>query len=161
MADFEAVRRFLPAVQGALPSLTTFELMWADYVDTICRTSAQARNPFAESYPLYVLLEAEGIALEQFEAALMTQIESGRVQDAVIAQSGKDAAALWSIRDGIADLLSVVDSFASFDVGLPVSRMQAFCRKCGSGPADTLPRRAQPGVRAHGRRQPAPDHLDR
>ena len=48
------------------------------------------------------------------------------LSDALIAASGKDSAAFWAIRDGVADLMAGLNGFATFDVGLPISRMEAF-----------------------------------
>lgn len=126
MTDFDAASQFLRTIQGALPSITTFEVLWSDYVTTICNTSEQARHPFEQNHPMYVLLEAEGGTQTQFEAILAEQMETGLVQDAVIANNGRDRQALWAIRDGIADLLAELKGFANFDIGLPISRMQAF-----------------------------------
>ena len=126
MPDFQSTTAFLQAVQGELASITSFEVMWQNYVDEVCRVSPVARQPFEEPHPMYVLLEAEGCSEEQFQQAIFNQIEAGLVSDAAMASSGKDVADFWTIRDGVADLMSNLNGFATFDVGLPISKMKDF-----------------------------------
>ena len=51
------------------------------------------------------------------------------ILDAAIAQSGRDSDQFWMIRDAIGDMLSRIPHVANFDIGLPISRMQAFLSK--------------------------------
>lgn len=137
LPDFKSTTAFLQAIMGDLPSVTSFEVMWQNYVNAVCDACEPARQPFEEQHAIYVLLEAEGCTPEQFEQALAKQLESGLVSDAMvegeavlsdalIAASGKDSAAFWAIRDGVADLMAGLNGFATFDVGLPISSMEAF-----------------------------------
>lgn len=137
LADFESTTAFLQAIMAALPGITSFEVMWQNYVNAICEVSPQARQPFDEQHAIYVLLEAEGCTSDQFQQALFEQMEGGLVSDAIvegdavlsdaiIAASGKDSDAFWTIRDGVADLMASLDGFATFDVGLPISSMKDF-----------------------------------
>lgn len=126
LPDFESTAAFLQAVQGELASITSFEVMWQSYVDKICEVTPQARQPFDTTHPLYVLLEAEGCSEEQFQQALFEQMEAGLVTDVVMANSGKDVSDFWTIRDGVADLMGSLKGFATFDVGLPISKMKDF-----------------------------------
>jgi len=126
LPDFESTSAFLQAVQGELASITSFEVMWQNYVDEVCRVIPQARHPFDTPPAMYVLLEAEGCSEEQFQQALFEQIESGLVSDVVMANSGKDVSDFWALRDGVADLMANLNGFATFDVGLPISKMKDF-----------------------------------
>ncbi len=126
LSDFQATTTFLKNIMANLPGVTSFEVMWKSYVNAICEVSEQARQPFDQQYELYVLLEAEGCTDEQFEQALFQQMENNLVKDAVIANSVKDSDAFWTIRDGVADLMTTLAGFASFDVGLPISKMKEF-----------------------------------
>lgn len=139
MPDFDSTTAFLQAVQGELASITSFEVMWQNYVDEVCRVSPVARQPFEEQHPLYVLLEAEGCTEEQFQQAVFEQIEAGLVTDAAMASSGKDVADFWSIRDGVADLMSNLKGFATFDVGLPISKMKDFIAATDKALLDRFP----------------------
>jgi FAD/FMN-containing dehydrogenase len=139
MPDFDSTTAFLQAVQGELASITSFEVMWQNYVDEVCQVSPVARQPFEEKHPLSVLLEAEGCSEEQFQQAVFEQIEAGLVTDAAMASSGKDVADFWTIRDGVADLMSNLKGFATFDVGLPISKMKDFIAATDKALIDRFP----------------------
>lgn len=126
MPDFESTSAFLQAIQGELASITSFEAMWESYVNRVCEVIPQVRQPFETTHPLYVLLEAEGCTEEQFQEALAEQLEAGLVSDVIIPSSGQGVSDFWAIRDGVADLMSGLNGFATFDVGLPISKMKAF-----------------------------------
>ena len=53
-------------------------------------------------------------------------METGLVEDVVIAQSQKDADMFWAIRDGIGDVTPLLTPMANFDISIPISRMNAF-----------------------------------
>ena len=126
LPDFESTSAFLQAVQGELASITSFEVMWKSYVNKVCEVNQQVRQPFETEHPLYVLLEAEGCSEEQFQLALFEQLENGLVSDVVMPSGGQGVADFWAIRDGVADLMGSLTGFATFDVGLPISKMKAF-----------------------------------
>ena len=119
--------------------LSAFEVMWQNYVDEVCRVSPAGRQPFETQHPIYVLLEAEGCSEEQFQQAVFEQIEAGLVSDAAMASSGKDVADFWAIRDGVADLMSNLKGFATFDVGLPISKMKDFIAATDKALLDRFP----------------------
>jgi len=124
--DFAAATRLLREARRQLAEMTAFELMWRDFFDASAEVIGAA-SPFAEAYPLYVLIEtlggdAEGgaAAVERFlEAAL----EDGTVVDAVVAASLDQAARLWAFREGIAELLPRVRPCATFDVSVAMPLM--------------------------------------
>ena len=111
--------------------LSTFEAMWASYFDAICERHPTARSPFgANRYPLYALIEIEtadeASSLERLESALTFAMEMGLVEDAVLAQSGREAQAFWEIRDGVGDLPDLLKISSAFDVSVPTSVMGNF-----------------------------------
>jgi FAD/FMN-containing dehydrogenase len=79
---------------------------------------------------LYVLTELEGPDTERdeavFESALSSAMEEGFVVDAAIASSGREREGFWKIRDGVAEIGSLIKAGANFDVSVPISRMQPF-----------------------------------
>ena len=111
-------------------NVSSFEVMWSDYYQFIVDHVDHVRSPFERSYPLYVLLETEGSQQEQdeerFMAVLGDAMETGLVEDVVIAQSQKDADMFWAIRDGIGDVTPLLTPMANFDISIPISRMNAF-----------------------------------
>ncbi|MGB0846511.1 MAG: FAD-binding oxidoreductase [Thiolinea sp.] len=126
LPDFESTTAFLQGIMAELPGVTSFEVMWQKYVNAICEVSEPAQQPFDQQHAIYVLLEAEGCTPDQFQQALFDFMETGLISDALIAASGKDSDAFWAIRDGVADLMAGLNGFATFDVGLPISRMKDF-----------------------------------
>lgn len=128
--SFDQVIVFLQLMQASLNKVTAFETMWLDYYQMSLRFNPNLVSPFSTEYPLYVLLQADGVnersEKSNFEQALHTAMEAGIVLDAVIAQSQTEAGNLWQIRDGIAAILGGKSKLANFDIGVPISRMQAF-----------------------------------
>ena len=114
-------------------SLSAFEVMWASYFDYVTDYIDKLQSPFESGYPLYVLIETEGTDsasdTDRFESALGSALESGVIEDAVIAQSEKDAQTFWSIRDGIAEITTPLSPYAGIDVSLSVADMPGFLDK--------------------------------
>ncbi|MFL2554264.1 MAG: FAD-binding oxidoreductase [Candidatus Rariloculaceae bacterium] len=111
-------------------SLSAYEVMWASYFDYVTDYIEKLQSPFAHSYPLYALIETEGTNaatdMERFERALGAALESGVIEDAVVAKSEKEAQTFWSIRDGIAEITTALTPYAGVDVSLSISDMPAF-----------------------------------
>jgi len=111
-------------------SLSAYEVMWSAYFDYVIGFAEDLRSPFDETFPLYALVEIEGsdqsTDAERFEAALGAALESGLIEDAVIAQSEKDARVFWAIRDGIGEITPSLQPYASLDVSLDIDVMPAF-----------------------------------
>lgn len=125
---FDDVVDFLQIMQRGLVRITAFELMWANYTETVYAMNPDYRDPFANKYPLYVLIEAEGADTqrdsEAFENILAEQLQQGELVDAVIAQSNSEADKFWQLRDGVIAILSAIEHRANFDIGVPISKMR-------------------------------------
>jgi len=127
--SFEQVVSLLKTAQSGFARLSAFEVMWNDYFQRALKDNPNVNDPFGQEYPCYVLMESENDTLEQFQQVLFQELEQGHLVDAVIAQSGKDTDQFWAIRDSIGEILSKLDDLANFDIGLPISQMQAFLEK--------------------------------
>ncbi len=126
---FDQVIRFLRNSQAQLGSVSAFEVMWADYLEQVLLMNPGLRLPVDDERPLYVLIEHEGNsgdAASQFTEFLAGQMAEGDLLNAVIASSQQQAAQFWALRDGIAEILTQVPARANFDIGVPVSKMEAF-----------------------------------
>ncbi len=113
--------------------VTTIELMPRIGVEMTV-THKQTRDPFARPYPWYVLLEFSspqfGNGVE--EAMIQTlekAIENEIALDAVIAQSGQQAADLWAIRELIPETQREEGGSIKHDISVPLSSMPAFLRE--------------------------------
>lgn len=145
-----AVRSFPQAVallrelQGRLGgSVSAYEVMWSDYFERVVAHGGQLRSPFAGSYPIYALAEAEGSDQEtdsrRFEEVLGGALESGLISDAAVAQSEKDRQSFWNIRDGVAEITADLLPYASLDVSMDIAEMAEFLRRFDSGLKEALP----------------------
>ncbi len=130
---FSDVVDFLHSMQRSFSRVTAFELMWSNYIDIVVDRNPSIKDPFIKKYPLYVLIEVEGNKVssgqQEFEQLLFEEMETGKVVDAVVAQSKADADKFWDIRDGVIAILSQVQYRANFDVGVPVSKMEGFIER--------------------------------
>ena len=127
-ADFAAVLELLKAARANLgPSLSSFEVMWPSFVDTMTTGMPQLRKPFAQPHGVYVLIEASGFQAGaeagHLEACLSTLLESGVLEDVAIGASERDARDLWAIRESVSEYGRVLGKVVGFDIGLPTSRM--------------------------------------
>ncbi len=129
--DFTRIPRLLRELTSALGgTLTAFEVMWADFYDTILAASDRHTPPVPQGHPYYVLIEARGGDQvgdeERFQAALEHAFEAGLIVDAAFAKSDADRAALWAIRDDIDGLVSALEPAMAFDVSLPIENAETY-----------------------------------
>ncbi|MCQ9617740.1 FAD-binding oxidoreductase [Paenalcaligenes niemegkensis] len=129
LESFEQVAALLKSARANLPGLSSFEVMWQDYMVAACGAISR-EVPFNGEHPLYVLLETEGKLSARNENDLQewleTQIEAEVVADVILPQSGEQAAQLWHIRDAIGELLAGMAPYVAFDVGVPLSKTPDF-----------------------------------
>lgn len=127
LPDFAAAASLLQHAQKVLSGrVTAFELMWNDYYSAVLSETA-LRPPLSADHPLYALIEVQGADPDAdrpvFEAMLESAFEAGTVIDAAIAQSQRETDAFWTLRDGIAELLSRRAPTINFDVSVPLARI--------------------------------------
>jgi FAD/FMN-containing dehydrogenase len=110
--------------------LSSFEVMWRNHYHYMVEETGKHQAFLPTDYPYYVLLESEGSdperEEEQFMGVLGTLMEEGHVADAVIAQSGQQAAQLWEMRDDVETLIHTISPVAVFDISLPIREMEAY-----------------------------------
>lgn len=111
-------------------AVSAFELIHRQGLDFLAETQPQVRQPFNGSPEWCVLIElglprglnAEETLAELFEAAL----DAGLSSDGVIAQSGTQRQALWSVREHIPLANKAIGSVSSHDISVPISAIPAF-----------------------------------
>jgi FAD/FMN-containing dehydrogenase len=94
--------------------------------------------------PFYVLVELAtprpGAALrDALEQVLEQALEAGTVQDAVIAESEAQRAAIWKLREEHAEAQKREGASVKNDVSVPVSKVPAFIRKATAACEKLLP----------------------
>ncbi len=131
--DYGAALRLLRIARERLgPSLAAFEAMWPDFYDFALAQRGQAPMPADGS--IHVLVESMGTDeqrdSELFEATIAGALEEGCAADAVVAQSGRERAAIWSIRDASGELARAFSPHVDYDVSLPVGQIGEFATEC-------------------------------
>jgi FAD/FMN-containing dehydrogenase len=129
--DYDATLQLLKQCNAAFAStLSAFEVMWPDFYHL--GTAAVGRQPpLAPGYNVYVLIEILGTDpardTERFEEVLGGMMESGLVQDAVIAQSDKQRQEIWAVRDSPGEWHQGGHwPQVAFDVSLPTRKIGDF-----------------------------------
>lgn len=130
--NFDAVTDLLALADKKLNGLSSFEVLWRDYMDEIVHIVGKPEL-FAQSYPYYVLIEvetAEDTGL--FEQVMMGAVEDAIIQDALLAVNEGQRASFWSYRDAIAELISDMQPAINFDIGIPITKMRDFTDEIGA-----------------------------
>jgi FAD/FMN-containing dehydrogenase len=133
LSDYAAVLRLLRIARERLgPSLAAFEAMWPDfYRFAIAR---RGQGPMPEDGSIHVLLESMGTDpvrdADLFEAAMAAALDDGCAGDVIVAQSERERAAIWSMRDASGDLARAFSPHVDYDVSLPVGEIGEFAREC-------------------------------
>lgn len=112
-----------------LPSLSAFELMYPEFYAIVTGPGENPR-PLELGAHGYVLVEAMGYDPERdhdrFEAVLADMLERGVADDAVIAQSDAQRAALWKIRESVEVAVKAIAPLLMFDVSLEVADIDPY-----------------------------------
>ena len=153
VGSFDAVARLLRRLERRLGgAMSAFEVMWADFHDLVTTPPARGRPPLAGPHPFYVLIESlGGDAAEdaaRFEAALGEALEDGDIDDAAIARSGAERAAMWALRDDVAQTVREGPIIA-FDVSLPIAAMEAYVDQVRAAYTGRWPNLGPPWVFGH------------
>jgi D-lactate dehydrogenase (cytochrome) len=129
----------------AAGSLTSFELIAGICIEMCVRHGAGIRDPLAERHPWYVLMEVSSWRDDgavSLEAILRRGMESGIVEDAVIAANLQQRAAFWKLRETIPPAQKPEGGSIKHDISVPVAAVPAFIAE-----ADTAVTKLIPGAR--------------
>jgi FAD/FMN-containing dehydrogenase len=142
--DADAALKVLRAARQAIgDTLNAFELMSGAALELVSRHQ-QLRLPLAHS-PWFVLIEA-GSSLpglrDAAEALLAEVLERGEASDGVVAESERQEAELWALRESITEAESKQGRSVKHDVSVPIPEIPAFLAA-----ADEAVGRAFPGTR--------------
>jgi len=121
--------------------LTGFELM-SGIALSLSRKHHPALPDPLPGHPWYALLQADDSATgaslhEQVEGALAA--ENALVADAIVAQSGEQAAKLWALRENISEAQRREGPNIKHDISLPVSAIPGFIDDCGAALTAAFP----------------------
>ncbi|MGO9931616.1 MAG: FAD-binding oxidoreductase [Steroidobacteraceae bacterium] len=107
VSDYAGVLALLErARMGFASQLAAFEVMWPDFYGVATRGLGR-KPPLSSGSSLYVLMETMGPDQDadpaRFESVIAQALEAGVLQDAVVAQSQRETADLWAVRDSPAE----------------------------------------------------------
>ena len=129
LSDLGSVFELFEAARKSGMVVNAFECFSQDCLEQVLALR-NLSAPFASPCAQYVLLEverAEGATVqERLEQWLTGLMESGLVKDAVLAQSEKEAANLWAMREGISESLAHRGLLHKHDISLPIHRLKEF-----------------------------------
>jgi FAD/FMN-containing dehydrogenase len=115
-------------------AVESFELVPEDVLGLVLASIPGTRAPLAGPHRWHVLIESvspEGgrDSGEALQEALADALEPGLAQDALVAASEAQAAALWRLRESIAEAERLQAPSVKHDVSVPVSAMPAFIER--------------------------------
>ena len=123
--------------------VTSFELMARSGVDAVVKHDASSRNPLADPYPWYVLIELSSQARtglrEVLEGILSEGQQKGLVLDATIAESLEQGKAFWRIREMFGEVQRHIGASIKHDVSVPVAAVPAFIEEVNAAVIKLIP----------------------
>jgi FAD/FMN-containing dehydrogenase len=142
-----ALRLFERASAVCGSSLTGFELMARIGVEFTVRHIPGVREPLAEAYPWYALIDISTSDSADAAATMMHSLmeeafEAGLIRDATIAASTQQARDFWRLRESMSNAQKPEGGSIKHDVSVPVSAIPAFMAK-----AEEAVMAAVPGAR--------------
>ena len=139
--------------------VVTFEYMARQALDFVFRHFNDLRDPLPERHDHYVMMEiASGEASaanlrDLLEGILTDGFAAGLVLDAVIAESGRQAADFWKIREVVPEAQRHQGASIKHDISVPVSGVADFLVEAIAEIDGLVPQRARLRLRPCRRRQ--------
>ncbi|RLJ60625.1 FAD/FMN-containing dehydrogenase [Litoreibacter meonggei] len=116
--------------------VSAFELINHMGLDFLREVGPDVRIPFAQAPEWMVLIDVGCVAGVEPSQALERLFEAGAerglVSDGVIAQSGAQREAFWTIRESIPEANRRIGSVSSHDTSVPVGRIPEFIDRAGA-----------------------------
>jgi FAD/FMN-containing dehydrogenase len=141
LTDVNAVLPLLSFCRSRLRDLSAFEFMEGPAAQEVILRRG-LRDPFANQYSAYVLVECEQNdprSKELVESTFGEAYESGLIQDVVISNSVAQAQELMNIRDLIGETLASHYTLHKNDISVPVPAIPAFLADLHTSLAEAYP----------------------
>ena len=111
-------------------SITAFELIHKQSYNFLSEVCPDVKIPFNKHPEWSILIELSGGMGSNLESRLFEGIEEllikGLINDALIAQSEKQANEFWNLRDNIPEANRRIGSISNHDISLPISLIPKF-----------------------------------
>jgi FAD/FMN-containing dehydrogenase len=135
----EAAVALLGHVRGSSgDAVLAFELIPRLALEFVTRHLPGAHDPLPAASPWYVLFDlttSRAVA----EQAVAAAAEAELIQDAALAASEAQAAALWRLREGISECQKPEGESLKHDISVPVSRIPAFVHQAVAAVTGLVP----------------------
>jgi FAD/FMN-containing dehydrogenase len=120
--------------------IEAFELIGAKAFDLVEKHIPDARIPFDQRHPWFVLIQASAAgAQEGLEMALATCLEDKLILDAIICKSEREADQFWQLRHSISEAERREGAGIKHDISVPISSMEEFLIRCEPKLAELFP----------------------
>ncbi len=126
-------------------NVTAFEIVGRPALELVLKHIPNARDPLAGKPAWQVLIELSGARDDlsaSLEQALQEAAADGLVDDAALAASEAQTAALWALRENVSEAQKIEGVSVKHDIAVPVSRIAEFIAR-----TDTALLKAFPQVR--------------
>ena len=131
------------AIEKTAGGVTSCELMLRAGIEAVIKYDPPSRDPLAQPYPWYVLLELSSQAKsglrETMEDILAEGAERGIVLDATIAGSLEQRKAFWRIREMFGEVQRQVGASIKADVSVPIAAIPAFIAEANAAVTKLVP----------------------
>lgn len=135
LSSYACVTNLLHEAQKQLPhGVSAFEVIWPGYYRYVLAQLPGMKPPLPGTHPYHVLLESLGTGPAHqaaFEDFLAHCLESGIVEDAVVAQSEADTQALWRLREAPAEFPRLMPRLLGFDISFAIRDIADAAHACG------------------------------
>jgi FAD/FMN-containing dehydrogenase len=127
LSSYESAVQLLARAQAGLAGLAAFEIMWDSYVSF--SSQGEGIKLFDRNHPFSIIIEQSGTpANDALETFLGAMLEDGLIDDALIAQSEKEARQFWALREGAA--YDRLPHLINFDVSIAIGELGKFAESC-------------------------------
>ena len=113
--------------------ISAFEYMDRNCIELLLR-SLKINDIFNKCYEHYALVELSSSRKNEnlmaiLESSISASIETDNIIDAIIASNETQSAQFWNLRESLPDLLKSHGDFVTFDISVPISKLNELIEK--------------------------------
>ena len=128
--------------------ISAFEYMDRNCIELLLR-SLKINDIFNKCYEHYALVELSSSRKNEnlmaiLESSISASIETDNIIDAIIASNETQSAQFWNLRESLPDLLKSHGDFVTFDISVPISKLNELIEK-----ADKICNKILPNSKAY------------
>jgi FAD/FMN-containing dehydrogenase len=120
-------------------NIETLELISNRAMRYVIRHIPSTENPFDDYFPWYILLEISNTEIDEFNSELMGYLESGYIDNAIVAKNIREKQSLWRIRHSISEAQKKEGASIKHDISVPISSIIEFIIKAEQKVHELLP----------------------